>query len=71
MGVYVAVYVLTFVCYGSTCLAPGPERVVAESPAACEMLKVALLKLPTPDRLYSAECVGEMRQYDPRTGWAR
>jgi hypothetical protein len=62
-GVYVAIYVLTFTCFGPGCSGVGgPQSVRLPSPQACNFMKDALERFPGPERIVVADCHGEARE---------
>jgi hypothetical protein len=69
-GVFTAIYVLTFTCYGDFC---GPlhgvsQRVALPTGQACEYLRDAVMSRSNAQAVLKADCVGEVREV-PAPGW--
>lgn len=59
-GVFTAVYVLSFTCFGQFCDGLSqPQSMVTTSQQACLFMKDALLRDGGPHKQISAECHGE------------
>ena len=62
-GVFVAIYVLTFTCFGPACLGvSGSQSARLPSQQACNFMKDALERYPGPERTVVADCHGEVRE---------
>lgn len=58
----IAVFVLTFQCYGPGCGGVDrPQSVVTRSQQTCELMRDLLKHYPSADRVVDADCHGESR----------